>query len=90
MIQLNGFWTTLDVYLASFLLLCGIRPDLEVRHGKVIFKFKITDDLFTYIALFNENTEVKVTDYVTCVKTLRSRMLTMRGNHGEGLMQGKT
>lgn len=72
-------FSTLDVYLSSFLLICGMRPNLEVRNGTVIFTFSANDELYKWMFLYNSNTEVKVGDFVTAIKTLRGQMLTLRG-----------
>jgi hypothetical protein len=73
------YFETLDIYLTSFLFLLGHKPDLERVHGKVIFRFRVTDSLYDAISYFNSGAEVNVADYVTIVKALRGRMLTMRG-----------
>ncbi len=69
---------TLDIYLSAFLLLCGLKPDLEVNNGKVVFAFQATDELYRYLAYYNEGVDVKVTEYVTTIKILRGQMLTLR------------
>ena len=74
----KGILSTLDIYLSSFLLICGIHPTLEVRNRTVIFTFPADDELYKLMFLYNSNTEVKVGDFVTAIKTLRGQMLTMR------------
>lgn len=71
---------TLDLYISAWLMLCGIKPDLEVNNGKVVFSFPVTDDLYKFISYYNANADVKVTDFVTAIKTLRGQMLTLRGS----------
>ena len=66
----------LDIYLSSFLSLNGIEPKLEAKGGKVVFTFPATDQVYRLMNLFNQNTEVRVADFVTQVKTLRGKMLT--------------
>ena len=75
----QGVFSTLDIYLTAFLLICGIQPDLEVRNGTVIFTYPADDELYKLMFLYNSNTEVKVGDFVTAIKTLRGQMLTLRG-----------
>lgn len=71
---------TLDIYLSSFLSLWGFHPRLEVNdNGKVIFVFKLTDDLGKFMTNYNNNDPVPVADFVTTIKTLRGQMLTKRG-----------
>lgn len=69
---------TMDIYLSSFLSLSGQPPNLKVNHGKVIFSFPASDDLYKLMMNFNSNVSVPVTDFVTLIKTLRGQMLTMR------------
>ena len=71
---------TLDIWLASFLSLCGIQPNLEINNGKVVFTFPVSDDLYKLMVNFNSNVNVPVTDYITSTKALRGQMLTMRNN----------
>lgn len=70
---------TLDLYLAAFLTLHGLQPDLQVNNGRVTFNFDITDDLYRFSNAYNSNDTIPVADFVTAVKTLRGQMLTMRG-----------
>jgi hypothetical protein len=72
-------FTTLDIYLASFLALNKIPPMLELNNGRVVFTFPATDQLYKLTTNFNSNVTVPVADFVTMVKTLRGQMLTMRG-----------
>ena len=37
---------TLDIWLSSYLSLCGIKPKLELNNGKVVFTFPVSDDLY--------------------------------------------
>lgn len=84
-------FTTLDIYLTSFLALNGISPNLEVKNARVVFTFEATDQLYCLMNLFNSNINVPVTDFVTVVKTLRGKMLTAKegieGN-GKGAING--
>ena len=73
-------FTTLDIYLAGFFALNGIPPTLELNNGRVVFTFPATDQLYKLMMDFNSNVDVPVADFVTTVKTLRGRMLTMRGS----------
>jgi hypothetical protein len=69
---------TLDLYLSSYLSLCGISPKLEINNGRVVFVFPANDDLYKLMVNYNSNVNVPVTDFVTTIKTLRGQMLTMR------------
>jgi len=69
---------TLDLYISAYLSLCGIRPELQVKNGKVIFIFPQSDDLYQLISNYNANVTVPVADFTTAVKMLRGQMLTIR------------
>lgn len=75
----DAVFSSLDIYLSAFLLIYGIEPTLELKNGRVIFKFPATGQLYEAALLYNSNIEIGVADYVTAVKTLRGQMLTMRG-----------
>ena len=89
---MSKVFSTLDIYLASFLSLHNLEPILEDRNGKIIFIFIASDDLYQLINQFNSNEFVPVNDFITRVKTLRGKMLTAReaieGN-GKGARYGK-
>ena len=70
---------TLNLYLSSFLQLCGISPRLELNNGKVVFVFPVSDELYKLITDYNSNQPIAITDFVTTVKMLRGQMLSMRG-----------
>ena len=75
---------TLDLYLSAFLSLFGVPPKLETVNGRVVFVFPSNDDLYKLMANFNGNVNVPVADFVVAIKTLRGKMLSMRGTaHGE-------
>lgn len=69
----------LDLYMASFLAFHGIEPLLETNNGKVVFTFPVTDDLYRLITKYNSDEKTPVNSFVTTVKMLRGRMLSMRG-----------
>jgi hypothetical protein len=71
-------FNSLDLYLSAFLSLSGIQPELKLQEGKIIFSFPTSDDLFKVINNYNSNVNIPVADFVTTVKTLRGRMLSMR------------
>lgn len=78
-------FTTLDLYLSSFISLQGIEPNLEIKGNKVAFSFEPTDRLYRIMADFNSNAEVPVADYATILKTLKGKMLSLKeGIAGNG------
>lgn len=73
---------TLDLYISSYLALCGIQPKLQVSNGRVVFVFPQSDDLYRLLSNYNANTAIPCADFVTVVKMLRGRMITMRDQKG--------
>lgn len=69
---------TLDLYLSAYLTLCGIRPELQLTNGRVVFVFPQSDDLSHLIFNYNSNVTIPVAEFVTAIKKLRGKMLTMR------------
>lgn len=72
-------FSTLDLYLSSFLVLRGLIPKLEINNGKVVFTFPVSDSLYKFMGEYNANINVPITDLITHIKMLRGQMLTMRG-----------
>lgn len=75
---------TLDIYLATFISLLGIHPNLEINNNRVVFVFPATADLYKAIKSYNSNVGVGVADFVTGLKCLRGQMLTLRDGRGMG------
>ncbi len=73
-------FSTLDLYLSSFLTLNKLPPTLELKNSKVVFTFPANEALYRLMMDFNSNVNVPVADFVTAIKTLRGQMLTMRGS----------
>jgi len=71
-------FTTLDIYLSAYLALQNVEPDLEVKNGKTVFNFEVTDRLYKLMNDFNSNILVEVADYTTAIKTLRGKMLSAK------------
>lgn len=71
-------FSTLDIYLASFLSLHDFEPVLEIRNNKVVFLFEAGSDLYRLLSLYNSNSQVPVADFVTTAKVLRGKMLTLK------------
>lgn len=69
----------LDIYLAAFLSIHGIKPELKIANNRVTFNFPVTDELYRIMYAYNSNEPTPVADFVTSIKTLRGQMLTMRG-----------
>ena len=71
-------FSTLDINLSSFLELNGLQATLELQSGKVIFTFPVSDILYKLLDTYSSNSSVPVGDFVTRLKILRGKMLTMR------------
>ncbi len=66
-----------DLYLAAYLQLSGIIPDIETTiHGKVLFSFPQSDKLYTLTNLYNAGAASipSVLDFINVMRTLRARM----------------
>lgn len=72
-------FTTLDLYLSAFLESHGIQAELENLNGRVVFSFPANDDLYKLANAFNSNESVPIADYIATFKSLKARMLSMRG-----------
>jgi hypothetical protein len=84
-------FTTLDIYVSSYLALQGIEPRLELRNGKVVFTFEATDTLYQLMNDYNSNALIEVADFATAIKTLRGKMLSAKESitdNGKGRNHG--
>jgi hypothetical protein len=70
---------SLGRYNSALFLFNRLIPRLEQNNGEVVSIFPATKDLPKLITLYILNSEVKITVFVTAVKTLRGRVLSMRG-----------
>jgi hypothetical protein len=77
---MNNSFTTLDAYLAGYLSLKGFMPELIQQGPKVVFSFKDTPDLNQAISAYNAGEEVEAFRFVMSVKTLKSRIFSLRKN----------
>ncbi|MBA4389975.1 MAG: hypothetical protein C0399_03455 [Syntrophus sp. (in: bacteria)] len=73
-------FSTLDIYLSAYLKLQGMEPLLEVKNGKTVFNFEVTDRLYRLMGQFNGNIFVEVADFTTAIKTLRGKMLSAKSS----------
>ena len=72
-------FSTLDIYLATWLHIHNIPPQLEINNNRVLFFFPSTDQVYRIVSEFNSNNSAPILDYVTAYKELRHRMLAARG-----------
>jgi hypothetical protein len=73
------FFTTSDVWTASYLEYRGIIPQLENRNGRIVFQFPTTDTLYKLLNAFNSGDAVPLTEYIDTYKTLKVKMFQARG-----------
>lgn len=82
--RIKETFTTLDISLAAFFEVRGLSAELEFFKNRVIFAFPADDQLYTLLREFNTNSEIKITDYVTVLRTLKGRLLAMKNSHQQG------
>lgn len=75
----NQKFTTLDLYLASFLSLRGHAPAFIRQGTRIVFEFPATDEVYRFAAEYNGSPEVSLLDFIAEVRKNRSQMLAGRG-----------
>ena len=75
----NNHWSTLDINLAAYLSYRGIPISLEKLSGRVVFTAPQSDELNQLTSAYNANDPVPVLDFITTLKTLKSRMFMAKG-----------
>jgi hypothetical protein len=76
--------TILDINQSSFLAMNGLEPELVMQSGRVLFSFPLSEDFYRLSTEYNQNKSVNVLDFVTSLRTLRSRMMREKENANEG------
>ncbi len=71
---------TQDIWLSTFLYMCGLVPILKMRQDTVVFAFPASSDLDRLIVNFNNNVSVPSLDFVNAHKLVRGRMHDLK--HG--------
>lgn len=80
-------FTTLDVYISSFLSLKGFTPKLIVQNGsgKIVFAFNTSPELLKEIENYNGGATVKASQFALTIKALKSQIFAhkeeMRNEH---------
>jgi hypothetical protein len=67
-----------DIHQASFLEVNGISPQLSMQGTRVIFEFEPSEALYKLLREYQGNPSIPILDYVSVLRRLRSRMLSMR------------
>lgn len=73
-------FTTLDAYISGFLVMRGFIPKLVQQRSKVVFSFQSSDKLFEAISDYNSGANVQAVSFALAVKTLKSRIFSLRRN----------
>lgn len=69
-----------DIYLAAYLRLLNIYPNLVLSGTRVVFQFDSSREVTKFLNKYNENPSVPLIDYVNHLRRLRSEMLSLRDN----------
>lgn len=72
------YFTTLDAYLAGFLVLAGHEPELSNEGKKVVFVFKRNDNLNEALTKYYNGSEVPASRYAFTIKTLKGMIHDLR------------
>ncbi len=73
-------FTTLDAYMAGFLVLRGFTPELIEQGPKVVFSFIRTDALLDALSQYNAGATVEAVRFALTIKTLKSQIFSLRRN----------
>lgn len=80
--ETDKIFETTDLYLSSAITtLLKIEPLYKVIHGKTIFCFAATDDLYRAMSVYNAGVALPAIEYAGTIKRLRAEMI-MRRNAG--------
>jgi len=69
----------MDIYLASFLLLHGIQPELTAQGNKIVFQFPVSNKVYKLCSQYNSNQSIPILDFVSVLRRLKSQMINMKG-----------
>jgi len=75
------FFTTSDMWTASYLEYRGLTLQLQNRNGRIVFQFPSSDTLYKLLNAFNSGDPVPLTEYIDVYKTLKVRTFNARGSH---------
>lgn len=71
-------YRTLDIYVASWLVLNGFTPSLENDSSRVVFCFSPSKKFFDALAKFSNGAMVDVQKFAFTVKTLKAQMFSRK------------
>lgn len=80
MSEKNNVYTTLDSYIAGYLVLKGFKPALISQDNghKVVFAFQDTDSLQQSIHDYQNGAKIEALRLAMAVKSLKSQIFSMR------------
>ena len=67
-----------DIHQAAYLALNGIQANLTRQGTRVVFEFPGTRSVFALLQQYNSNPPVRILDYVSHLRRLRSQMLIQK------------
>lgn len=67
-----------DLYSSAFLVFHGFDCELALDGRQVVFLFDPRPEIYQTLTSFNSNPELRLLDYLTHLKALRSRMIAAR------------
>ncbi len=67
-----------DLYVAAFLLLHSIEPELTIVGTRVIFEFPANESIYRLLRQYECNPDIKALDFSQAIRRLRGRMLAER------------
>jgi hypothetical protein len=70
----------MDIYLAGYLTMQGIPPELTLQGTRVCFEFPATKEVYKHAKDYNDNPDVPILNFVATVRRLRAQMLAGRGD----------
>jgi hypothetical protein len=87
--QTGANFTTLDAYLAGFLVLRGFTPHLVSQQGKVVFCFEDSRKTQGAILEFHAGATVGASLFTAAVKALKGKVHDMRRDNGDGFSSAR-
>jgi len=77
-------WSTLDSYVAGFLVTRGFQPSLIPQNGhksKIAFSFAATPELYKALHEYTSGATIEASRFALTVKALKSQIFSMKTNN---------
>lgn len=77
---MSKVYSTLDCYIAGYLVLKGFVPSLEAQDNgsKIVFVFPATEKLHKEISKYNNGEMVEALHLAVTIKNLKSRIFSLK------------